>query len=74
MWLGGVAQLGERWHGMPEVTGSSPVASTKGAASVLPKASRSPMQTLSAREEFGPGFSVTVMPHGADTFPVPQNR
>lgn len=23
-----------------------------------------------AREEFGPNFSVTVMPHGADTFPV----
>jgi len=24
-----------------------------------------------AQEEFGPGFSVTVMPHGGDTFPVP---
>ena len=23
-----------------------------------------------AKEEFGPGFSVTVMPHGGDTFPV----
>lgn len=27
-----------------------------------------------AREEFGPRFSVTVMPHGADTFPVLANR
>ena len=26
--LGAIAQLGERWHGMPEVEGSSPSSST----------------------------------------------